>query len=98
MPKLMSFVCPELDATYDEVYRELSLHLEMPVAETIKRFTPDDAVARLKYHRRQASRRAVFTELAVELGIDAATVFAAVSADGAAILLDAVRERRAAHV
>ena len=98
MPKLMTFVCPELDATYEEVYRELALHLEMPVSEATKRFTPDDAVARLKYHRRQASRRAVFTELATELGIDAATVFAAVSADGAAILLDAIRERRFAAV
>ena len=54
MPKLMTFVCPELDATYEEVYRELSLHLEMPVAETTTRFSPDDAVARLKYHRRSA--------------------------------------------
>jgi hypothetical protein len=98
MPKLMSFVCPELDATYDEVYRELALHLEMPVADTIKRFGPDDAVTRLKYHRRQASRRAVFTELAGELGIDAATVFSAVSADGAHMLLEAIRERRAAAV
>lgn len=98
MPKLMSFVCPELDATYDEVYRELALHLEMPVAETIKRHQPDDAVARLKYHRRQASRRAVFTELATELGIDAATVFAAVSADGAHMLLTAMRERRGVAV
>jgi hypothetical protein len=98
MLKLMSFVCPELDATYDEVYAELSSHLEMPVAETVKRFSPDDAVARLKYHRRQASRRAVFSELASEMGIDAATVFAAVSADGAAILLDAIRERRFAAV
>ena len=98
MPKLMSFVCPELDATYDEVYRELALYLEMPVGDTIKRFSPDDAVSRLKYHRRQASRRAVFQDLADELGIDAATVFSAVSADGAHMLLEAVRAKRGVAV
>jgi hypothetical protein len=94
MTKLMTFVCPELDVTYDEVYRELAQHLEMPLEDTVKRFTPDDALARLKYHRRQASRRAVFQELATEMGLDATTVFAAVSADGARILLDALRAKR----
>lgn len=98
MRKLMSFVCPELDLTYDEVYRELAQHLEMDVEETASRFTPDDAVARLKYHRRQTSRRAAFSELADELGVDVATVFAAVSVDGANILLEAIRAKRAVAV
>ena len=94
MQKLMTFVHPELDQTYDQVYGELAQMLEMPFEETVKRFTPDDAVARLKYHRRQAARRAVFQELADELGVEASTVFAACSADGARILLDAVRAKR----
>ncbi|HEY9724680.1 MAG TPA: hypothetical protein V6D47_21945 [Oscillatoriaceae cyanobacterium] len=94
MLKLMSFVCPELDVTYDEVYTELAQALELTFEEASKRFSPDDAVARLKYHRRQAGRRAVFQELADELGVDATTVFAACSVDGAKILLDAVRAKR----
>ena len=98
MPKMLSFVCPELDVTYDEVYNELAMMLEVPVDEAVKRFSPDDAVARLKYHRRQAGRRAVFTDLAVELGVDATTVFAACSVDGAQILLDAIRAKREALV
>jgi hypothetical protein len=98
MRKLMAFVCPELDVTYDEVYRELALFLEMGVEETMGRFSPDDAVARLKYHRRQASRRAVFSDLARELGVDETTVFSAVSADGAMILLEAIRAKREALV
>lgn len=98
MPKLLSFVCPELDVTYDQVYQELAMMLEVPVDEAVKRFSPDDAVARLKYHRRQAGRRAVFTELANELGVDATTVFAACSVDGAQILLDAIRAKREALV
>lgn len=94
MRNMLTFVCPEFDVTYEAVYRELSLHLEMPVDETINRFSPDDAVARLKYHRRQARRREVFQELANELGVDATTVFAACTADGAMILLDALRAKR----
>lgn len=94
MLKLMSFVCPELDVTYDEVYSELAQVLELTFEETSKRFSPDDAVARLKYHRRQAGRRAVFQELADELNVDVTSVFAACSADGAKILLDAVRAKR----
>lgn len=96
MPKMLSFVCPELDVTYDQVYQELALMLEMSVDEAVKTISPDDAVARLKYHRRQAGRRAVFTELATELGVDATTVFAACSVDGAQILLDAIRAKREA--
>jgi hypothetical protein len=95
---MMAFVCPELDTTYEEAYRELSVHLEIPVEEVVRRFPPDDAVARLRYHRRQAKRRAVFQELADELDVDVTTVFAACSVDGAHILLDAVRSRRALAV
>lgn len=98
MRNMLSFVCPELDVTYDVVYRELSLHLESPVEETMKTFSPDDAVASLKYHRRQARRREVFQDLAIELNVDVTTVFAACSVDGATILLDALRARREALV
>jgi hypothetical protein len=98
MRNMLTFTCPELDCTYEAVYRELALHLELGVQETIDSFQPDDAVARLKYHRRQARRREVFQELANELGIDATTVFAACNVDGAQLLLEAVRERRAALV
>ncbi|MEB3220928.1 MAG: hypothetical protein VKS61_02520 [Candidatus Sericytochromatia bacterium] len=96
MRNMMAFVCPELDTTYEDAYSELSEHLEMPVAEVVRKFPPDDAVARLRYHRRQARRRAVFQELADELNVDVTTVFAACSVDGAHILLDAVRSRRGA--
>lgn len=98
MRNMLTFVCPELDATYETVYQELARHLELSPQETADRFSPDDAVANLKYHRRQASRRVVFQDLANELGVDATTVFAACSVDGAQILLDAVRERRYARV
>jgi hypothetical protein len=98
MRNMMTFVCPEIDTTYEEAYRELAQHLEMSVDEAVEAFQPDDAVARLKYHRRQAKRRAVFQELATELGVDTTTVFAACSVDGAQILLDAVRARRGALV
>ncbi|MEB3196995.1 MAG: hypothetical protein VKP62_07295 [Candidatus Sericytochromatia bacterium] len=94
MRNMLSFVCPELDTTYQDAYRELAQHLEMSIDETMERFAPDDAVAGLRYHRRQARRRAVFQELATELGVDATTVFAACSADGAQILLDAIREKQ----
>lgn len=93
MRNMMTFVCPELDLTYAEIYAELAQALEMTPEEVLE-LSPDDAVARLRYHRRQASRRAVFTELAEMLGVDTMTVFSAVSAEGARILLDAVRERR----
>ena len=98
MRQLLTFVCAELDVTYDQAYRELALHLDLPVAETIKRFAPDDAVASLKYHRREARRRGVFHELAVELGVDPTVVFTAVNPDGAGVLLEALREKRVALV
>lgn len=98
MRNMMTFVCPELDVTYDAVYRELALHLELPVADVIERFAPDDATASLRYHRRQAQRRAVFQDLATELGVSATTVFAACSADGATILLEALRARQLSHI
>ena len=97
MRNMMTFVCPEIDTTYDEAYRELAQHLEMSVEETVERFQPDDAVARLRYHRRQAKRRAVFQELATELGVDVTTVFAACSAEGAQIRLAALDAKRYAN-
>ena len=98
MRNMMTFVCPELDTTYDAIYRELALHLEQGVQETMETFAPDDAVASLKYHRRQAKRRVVFQELATELGVDATTIYAACSVDGAQILLDAIQAKRLALV
>ena len=94
MKKFLSFVCPELDATYDAVYRELALHVDQSVEATLADFAPDEAVVLLKYHRRQARRRQVAHELALELGVDAGVVFAATNPDGAQVLLDALRLRR----
>ncbi|MDB5099983.1 MAG: hypothetical protein JWM80_4404 [Cyanobacteria bacterium RYN_339] len=98
MRNMLNFVIPELDCTYEAAYRELALHLEQSVQETMDGFMPDDAVASLKFHRRQARRREVFQALATELGVDVTTVFSACNVDGAQILLDAVRARRTALV
>ena len=95
MRNLLTFVCPELELTYEQVYAELAMHLEVSAESLQARFAPDDAGCRLRYHRRQSARRAVFTDLASELGVDAATVFTAVSADGARILLDALKAKKA---
>lgn len=94
MPQLLSFICAELNTPYEAVYAELAGHLELDLEATVKRFAPDDAVARVRYHRRQATRRSVQTQLAELLGIDAAPVFAACSDDGARILLDALLAAR----
>ena len=67
-------------------------------AGRVSRARIDDAVSRIKYHRRQAGRRAVFQDLADEMGIDAQTVFSAVSADGARMLLEALQAKRAGLV
>jgi hypothetical protein len=93
MAHLLSFICAELNSPYEEVYAELANHLEMDLEATVKRFAPDDAVARVRYHRRQASRRGVQNQLAELLGIDAAPVFAACSEEGARILLDALKAK-----
>ncbi|MEB3285793.1 MAG: hypothetical protein VKN33_10950 [Candidatus Sericytochromatia bacterium] len=98
MRNILTFVCPELDTTYDAAYKELAQYLELSIEEAMNRFAPDDAIARLRYHRRQARRRAVFQELATELGVDATTVFSACSADGAQILLDALQSKREARL
>lgn len=98
MRKLLSFICPELDVTYEEVYKELAQWLEITFEEAVVGFGPDDAVSRLRYHRREAGRRAVFQELADALGVDATTTFAACSPEGARILLDAINARRAVAV
>jgi hypothetical protein len=97
MAQLLSFICAELNTPYEEVYAELASHLEMDLEATVKRFAPDDAVARVRYHRRQASRRSVQSQLAELLGIDAEPVFAACSEEGARILLDALGGAPAPH-
>jgi len=91
MPRFMSFVCPELDTTYEAVYRELAGYLELDVDVCAERFPPDDAVSRVRYHRRQLMRRNMQQELAEALGIDPAAVYAAVNDEGARLLLDALR-------
>lgn len=94
MAQLLSFVCAELNQPYEAVYSELARFLELDIESAVKRFAPDDAVARVRYHRRQQLRRGVQQELAELLGIDAAPVFAAVSDEGARILLDALQARK----
>ncbi len=97
MRAMLSFTCRELDLTYDEIYRELAIFLEQSPEEVCRKVSPDDATVLLKYHRRQAQRRRVFTDLADQLGVDAMTVFSAVSADGAMILLEALNAKRIAE-
>jgi hypothetical protein len=94
MNRMFSFVCAELDQSYEAVYTELAAYLELDLQEAALRFAPDDAVARVRYFRRQATRRSRQVELAEELGIDAEAVFAACGEEGARILLEAVRARR----
>lgn len=93
MPRFMTFVCPELDTPYEAVYQELASYLEIDVEEAARRFPPDDAVARVRYHRRQRQRQTVQLDLAETLGVDPAAVYAAVSDEGARILLDALRAK-----
>lgn len=90
MRKILSFVSPELDITYHEVYTELAAQVEQPLEDTIRRFPPDEAVATLKYHRRQADRRAASEALARALGIDPQVVFSACREHGARQLLSAL--------
>ena len=90
MAQLLSFVCAELNAPYEQVYAELAAHLDLDIESTIKKFAPDDAVARVRYHRRQASRRSTQLQLAELLGVDAEVVFQAVTEEGAKILMDAM--------
>jgi hypothetical protein len=96
MPRFMTFVCPELDTPYEAVYQELASYLEIDVEEAARRFLPDDAVARVRYFRRQRNRQHVQQDLAEALGVDPAAVFAACSEDGARILLDALRAKEQA--
>ena len=98
MPQLLSFVCAELNQPYEAVYTELARFLEMDIESAVKRFPPDDAVARVRYHRRQTVRRGVQQELAELLGIEAAPVFAAVSDEGARILLDALQAKKTLEI
>lgn len=95
MPRFMTFVCPELDTPYEAVYQELASYLEIDVETAARRFPPDDAVARVRYHRRQRQRQTVQLDLAEVLGVDPAAVYAAVSDEGARILLDALRAKAA---
>lgn len=95
MPRFMTFVCPELDTPYEAVYQELAGYLEIDVEEAATRFLPDDAVARVRYFRRQRQRQHVQLDLAEALGIDPVAVYAAVGEEGARILLEALRAKAA---
>ncbi len=75
------------------VYDELAAFLEMDVEAIAARFSPEEAEARVRYHRRQASRRSVQAELAEAMGIQAEAVFAACGEEGARILLEALRAK-----
>jgi hypothetical protein len=90
MRKILTFVVPDLDITYQELYEELSGHLGIDFEEATRRFAPDEAVPALRYHRRQAEGRAVGTELARRLGVSPEVVFAACTAEGARMLLAAL--------
>jgi hypothetical protein len=87
----MTFICPELNLTYAQVYAELAGYLELDAEEAAERFAPDDAVARVRYYRRNRQRQHVQLDLARELGIDPGAVYAAVGDEGARILLEAIR-------
>ena len=95
MPRFMTFVCPELDTTYEAVYQELAGYLEIDVEEAAGRFLPDDAVARVRYFRRQQTRQNVQLDLAEAIGIDPVAVYAAVGEEGARILREALRAKAA---
>ena len=88
MPQLLSFTCPELNQPYEAVYTELAVYLELDLETTVKRFAPDDAVARVRYFRRQNSRRTMQPQLAELLGVDAEVVFQAVTEEGARLLYE----------
>ncbi|MEB3223763.1 MAG: hypothetical protein VKS61_16940 [Candidatus Sericytochromatia bacterium] len=91
----MTFVCPELDMTYEAVYHELASYLEIDVEEAGCRFAPDDAVARVRYHRRQRQRQHIQRDLADILAIPLEDVYAAVTEEGARLLLESLRARDA---
>ena len=94
MPTMLSFTCPELAMTYEAIYAELAGYLEITPHQAASGFAPDDAVARVRYHRRQAGRRGVQSELARALGIDEGVVYAAVGEEGARLLLEAMQAPR----
>lgn len=75
------------------IYDELAAYLEMDLDAIAARFSLEEAEARIRYHRRQASRRSVQAELAEAMGIDAEAVFAACGEEGARILLQALRAK-----
>ncbi|MDB5099266.1 MAG: hypothetical protein JWM80_3687 [Cyanobacteria bacterium RYN_339] len=93
MNRMFSFRCAELGMSYEDVYMELAGYLELELTEAAVRFAPDDAVARVRYFRRQATRRGQQLALAQELGIDAGAVFSACGEEGARILLAALRAK-----
>ncbi len=90
MRKILSFVEPTLQITYQELYTELAGHLDADIEIAIRRFPPDEAVPALKYFRRQDQRRLQVRNLAAKLGVDPQVVFEACTPEGASKLMDAL--------
>ena len=93
--KILSFVEPSLQITYQELYEELGRHLETDREDAIARFAPDEAVPALAYFRRQQTRRAEATELARALGVPREVVFESCTSQGAGVLMQALMTRTA---
>jgi hypothetical protein len=90
MRKILSFVEPTLQITYQQLYEELARHLEADLDTATRRFAPDEAVPALLYFRRQDARRCQARELAGRLGVEPAVVFEACTPDGAGKLIAAL--------
>ena len=75
------------------LYRELASYLEVSIEDTA-RFSQDEAIALLKYHRRQRERREAALELARLLDVPTDVIFEAVTPTGTQLLLDALRAQK----
>ncbi len=93
--KILCFVEPTLQITYEELYDELARHLESDREDAIARFAPDEAVPALGYFRRQQRRREEATELARVLGVPREIVFESCTSQGAGKLMQALMARTA---
>jgi len=88
--KILSFLEPTLQITYNELYTELAGHLDVDLETAIRRFAPDEAVPALQYYRRQVCRRTQVRSLAEKLGVSPEVVFEACTPEGAGKLMEAL--------
>ncbi len=88
--KILSFVEPTLQITYQDLYAELAEHLDADLEGAIMRFPPDEAVPALQYFRRQEKRRSQTRTLAARLGVAPELVFEACTPEGAGKLIAAL--------